>query len=71
MNEIQAPQIENLQEITPNQAMEYVKFVSALRKEQRKWFQLHDFDALNAARQMEKELDALNESLLDPDPKLF
>lgn len=71
MNEFQAPQIENLEEITPEQAREYVIFVSELRHQQRRWFNLHNHDALNAARQMEKSLDALNASLLDPTPKLF
>ena len=71
MNEFQAPQIENLQEITPEQAAEYVRFVAELRHQQRRWFNLHNHDALNTARQMEKELDALNAHLLDPNPRLF
>lgn len=65
------PQIENLDKITPEQAAEYVRFVAELRHQQRRWFNLHNYEALNAARKMEKELDALNTSLLDPTPKLF
>ena len=71
MNEFQAPQIENLQEITPEQATEYVRFVATMRHNQKRWFNLHNVDALNTARQMEKELDALNARLLDPTPRLF
>ena len=71
MNEFQAPQIENLQEITPEQAAEYVRFVATMRHNQNRWFNLHNYDALNTARQMEKQLDALNARLLDPTPRLF
>lgn len=71
MNEFEAPKIENLQEITLKQVEGYVRFVAELRHQQRRWFNLHNHDALNAARQMEKSLDALNAHLLDPTPKLF
>ena len=71
MNEFQAPQIENLQEITPEQAAEYVRFVARMRHNQKRWFNFHNVDALNTARQMEKELDKLNAHLLDPNPRLF
>ena len=65
------PQIENLQEITPEQAAEYVRFVATMRHNQSRWFNLRNYEALNIAKQMEKELDALNAYLLDPTPKLF
>ena len=71
MSEFHAPQIENLQEITPEQAAEYVRFVATMRYNQSRWFNLHNHDALNTARQMEKELDALNARLLDLTPRLF
>ena len=71
MDELKAPQIENLQEITPEQAAEYVRFVATMRHNQNRWFRLRNIDALHIAQQMEKELDKLNAHLLDPTPKLF
>ena len=71
MNDVKCPQIENLQEITPEQAAEYVRFVATMRHNQKRLFNLHNVDALNTARQMEKELDALNARLLDPTPRVF
>lgn len=65
------PQIENLQEITPEQAAEYIRFVATLRHNQNRWFKLRNFEALRISQQMEKELDTLNSYLLDPTPKLF
>jgi len=65
------PQIENLQEITPEQAVEYIRFVATLRHNQNRWFKLRNFEALRIAQEMEKELDTLNSYLLDPTPKLF
>lgn len=65
------PQIENLQEITPEQAAEYIRFVATLRHNQNRWNKLRNFDALRIAQEMEKELDTLNAYLLDPTPKLF
>lgn len=61
-----APQIENLAKITLEQAEQYVKFVAELRKVQNRWFRLRDFAALERSRQMERELDSLNEQLLTP-----
>ena len=71
MEELKCPQIENLQEITPEQAAEYIRFVATLRHNQNRWFKLRNFDALRIAQEMEKELDTLNSYLLDPTPKLF
>ena len=71
MEELKCPQIENLQKITPEQAAEYVRFVATMRHNQNRWFNLHNHDALNTAKKMEKELDALNAHLLDPTPRLF
>ena len=65
------PQIENLQEITPEQAAEYVRYVALLRHQQRRFFKLHKPEILESCKQLEKDLDALNASLLDPTPKLF
>mgnify|MGYP006874656793 CR=1 FL=1 len=71
MDELHAPKIENLDKITPEQAAEYVRFVATMRHNQNRWFNLHNRDALNTAKKMEKELDALNARLLDPTPRLF
>ena len=71
VEELKCPQIENLQKITPEQAAEYVRFVATMRHNQNRWFNLHNHDALNTAKKMEKELDALNSHLLDPTPRLF
>ena len=71
MDDVKCPQIENLEKITPEQAAEYVRFVATMRHNQNRWFNLHNYDALNTARQMEKELDALNAYLLNPTPRLF
>lgn len=71
MEEVKAPQIENLAEITPEIFAEYVQFVATMRHNQNRWFRLHNLDALRIAQQMEKELDKLNALLLDPTPKLF
>ena len=38
MDEFKAPQIENLQKITSEQAAEYVRFVAQLRHQQRRYF---------------------------------
>ena len=71
MDDIKCPQIANLAEITPAEARQYVEFVSTLRHNQRRWFNLHNYDALQISRRMEKELDALNAHLLDTTPRLF
>lgn len=71
MIDVKLPQIENLQEITPEQAAEYVRYVATLRHNQNRWFRLRNVDALHIAQDMEKELDALNAHLLDPTPRLF
>ena len=65
------PQIQNLQEITPEQAAEYVRYVALLRHQQRRFFKLRKPEILESCKQLEKDLDALNASLLDPTPKLF
>lgn len=65
------PQIQNLQEITPELFEQYVSFVATLRHNQNRWFRLRKPDALEISRRMEKELDNLNARLLDKAPKLF
>ena len=65
------PQIQNLQEITHEQAAEYVRFVEHVRHTQRRYFTFRKPEILEESRRLEKELDALNASLLDPTPKLF
>ena len=71
MEELKAPQIENLQEITPEQAAKYVRFVVMVRHNQRRYFATRNTDVLELSKRMEKELDELNARLLDPQPKLF
>jgi len=71
MEDVKCPQIENLAKITPEQAAEYIRYVATMHHHQRRWFNLHNVDALNTAREMEKILDALNAELLDPTPRLF
>ena len=71
MDELKAPEIKNLQEITPDLFEQYVSFVATLRHNQNRWFRLRKTDALEISRRMEKELDDLNARLLDKTPKLF
>lgn len=71
MNEFKAPEIKNSQEITPELFEQYVSFVATLRHNQNRWFRLHNGEALEISRRMEKELDNLNARLLDKTPKLF
>lgn len=71
MDELKAPEIKNLQEITPDLFEQYVSFVSTLRHNQNRWFRLRKIDVLETSRRMEKELDNLNARLLDKTPKLF
>ena len=71
MDELKAPEIKNLQEITPELFEQYVSFVATLRHNQNRWFRLRKTDALEISRRMEKELDDLNVRLLDKMPKLF
>lgn len=71
MEAIKLPQIKNLEEITPEQAEQYIRYVAELRHQQRRWFALHKSDALEASKRMERELDAFNNELFNPLPKLF
>lgn len=65
------PQIQNLEKITPEQAVEYVRFVAHVRHTQRRFFTFRKPEILEESKRLEKELDALNAKLLDPQPKLF
>ena len=71
MDELKAPEIKNLQEITPELFEQYVSYVATLRHNQNRWFRLRKTDALEISHRMEKELDDLNARLLDKTPKLF
>ena len=71
MVEVKCPQIGLLQEITPEQALEYVKFVATMRHNQRRYFATRNPEVLELSKRMEKELDELNTHLLDPTPRLF
>ena len=65
------PQIQNLEKITPEQAVEYVRFVAHVRHTQRRFFTFRKPEILEESKRLEKELDTLNAILLDPQPKLF
>ena len=67
---MKAPQIKNLQEITPKEAEEYIRFVKELRDTQKRYFNTCNVVTLKESKEMEKELDVLNEKLLAP-PQLF
>lgn len=54
MDELKAPEIKNLQEITPELFEQYVSFVATLRHNQNRWFRLRKTDALEISRRMEK-----------------
>lgn len=71
MDDVKCPQIESLQKITASQAADYIRFVSALRHNQRRYFATRYPALLDKCRDMEKQLDALNAELLNPTPKLF
>ena len=47
MEDVKCPQIENLQEITPEQAAEYVRFVATMRHNQRRYFSTRNRMYLN------------------------
>lgn len=47
------PDIKNLQNISSEQAAEYIRFVATLRHNQNRWFRNKSVDALNISRQME------------------
>ena len=65
------PNIEDLNKITPEQAVQYIKFVAQMRHNQKRWFTTHKPDALTISKKMEGELDNLNGRLLNPVPSLF
>lgn len=71
MEEVKCPKIEDLGEITQEQAKDYVRFVATLRHNQRRFFSTRNPEILETCKRMEKELDSLNEHLLYPTPKLF
>ena len=71
MDDVKLPQIENLAEITPEQATEYIRYVATMRHNQRRYFAMRNPGVLELSKRMEKELDVLNAHLLDPQPRLF
>lgn len=68
---MELPKVDKLQNMTPEQVEQYIRFVAELRHNQRRWFKFKEPSALNLSRQMEKELDELNGRLLNPVPSLF
>ena len=65
------PQIEDTAKITIQSFIDYVAFVHTLRFHQRRYFKFRKPETLELCKQMEKELDALNDRLLNPTPRLF
>lgn len=71
MEEIKLPKIEDLKKITPEQAVQYIRFVATMRHNQRRYFATRNPQVLELSKRMEKDLDALNDQLLNPTLKLF
>lgn len=71
MEEIKLPKIEDLKKITPEQAAQYIRFVATMRHNQRRYFATRNPQVLELSKRMEKDLDALNDQLLNPILKLF
>lgn len=67
---IKVSQIENPVKITVESFVEYVAFVMTMRAKQREYFRTRNADALEQSKRMERELDELNDHLLNG-PKLF
>ena len=68
---MELPKVDKLQNMTPEQVEQYIRFVAELRHNQRRWFKFKELSALEISKQMEKELDELNGRLLNPVPSLF
>jgi len=71
MEDVKLPQIEDLKKITPEQAAQYIRFVATMRHNQRRYFATRSPQILELSKRMEKDLDALNDQLLNPTLKLF
>ncbi len=71
MEDVKCPQIEDLQKITPEQAAQHIRFVATMRHNQRRYFSTRNPQVLELSKRMERELDALNDQLLNPTLKLF
>jgi hypothetical protein len=71
MEEVKLPQIEDLKKITPEQAAQYIRFVATMRHNQRRYFATRNPQVLDLSKRMERDLDALNDQLLNPSLKLF
>lgn len=71
MEEVKLPIIEDLKKITPEQAVQYIRFVATMRHNQRRYFATRNPQVLELSKRMEKDLDALNDLLLNPSLKLF
>jgi len=67
----EVPQIEDLKKITPEQAVDYIRFVATMRHNQRRYFATRNPQVLDLSKLMERDLDALNDQLLNPSLKLF
>lgn len=71
MEEVKLPKIEDLKKITPEQAAQYIRFVATMRHNQRRYFATRNPQVLELSKRMERDLDALNDQLLNPTLKLF
>ena len=71
MEEKKLPQIENLSEITPETARQYIEFVAELRAEQTRYFTFRRPESFKRSKALEGLLDKFNKYILDESPKLF
>lgn len=71
MEEIKLPKIEDLKKITPEQAAEYIRFVATMRHNQRRYFATRNPQVLELSKRMERDLDSLNDQLLNPILRVF
>lgn len=71
MEEVKLPKIEDLKKITPEQAVQYIRYVATMRHNQRRYFATRNPQVLELSKRMEKDLDALNDQLLNPILRLF
>lgn len=68
---LNAPQIKNLEEITPAEFRQYVEFVALVRHNQRRYFATRRPEVLELCRRLERQLDELNARLRDKQLSLF
>lgn len=70
-DEIRLPEVCSIEGMTAEDVKQYIIFISTMRHNQKRWFWLHNSDALRISQEMERKLDEFNGAMLDPQPKLF